>query len=181
MKFEARNILAPTLIAAACAAMLAYINHKTQPVILGAAIHKELETASLVLPENFPTPVKTNLNGAACYASFDPGGGLLGVALEGVTFKGYGGEIRLLAGFTMDGLLCDFKILHAPGETPGLGTKIQSEGFHIPLRNRPVSAGWELRQDGGDIDAVTAATISSRAALEALRDAIEKFNRIRRE
>ena len=179
MKFEARNILAPTLIAAACAALLAYVNHKTHPVIQEAARQKEFHTVALVLPGDFPTPVKTNLNGIACYASFDPGGELLGVALEGVSFKGYGGEIRLLAGFMMDGTLYDFKILHAPGETPGLGTQIQSDAFHGPLRNRSVSACWTLKQDGGDIDAITAATISSRAALEALRDTVEKFNALR--
>ena len=176
MKFEVRNILAPTLIAAACTTILAYVNHKTQPVILEAMRQKEIQTVAVVLPDGLPESVNTNLHGVTCYASFDPSGELLGVALEGVSFKGYGGEIRLLAGFTMDGLLHDFKILHAPGETPGLGTRIHSEAFHLPLRKRHVSAGWLLKQDGGDIDAITSATISSRAALEALRDAIEKFN-----
>jgi len=179
VKFEARNILAPTLIAAACTAILAYVNHRTRPVILEAARQKELQTVAVVLPAGLPVPVKTNLNETACHASFGPGGELLGVALEGVSFKGYGGEIRLLAGFTMDGLLHDFKILHAPGETPGLGTRIHSEAFHLPLRKRHVSAGWLLKQDGGDIDAITSATISSRAALEALRDAVEKFNHVK--
>ena len=178
MKFNPRLVLAPTLAAAACSAVLAFVNHKTRPLIDAAERGREILSARLVLPGTLPAPVKTNILGAACFASFDAAGALLGVAVEGVSPNGYGGEIHLMAGFAADGALHDFTILSAPGETPGLGMKIQSNAFRNPLRNRHASADWTLKKDGGEVDAITAATISSRAALEALRDAIEKFEKI---
>jgi len=178
MKFNPKLIFIPLLLALACSAILAYVNHRTAPVIAAAGRKKETLSARRALPPELPPPVKTNLNAVACFASFDARGKLLGVAVEGVSKNGYGGEIRVMAGFTADGRLHDFQVLSAPGETPGLGTKIQSDAFRLPLRGRPATAGWTLKKDGGDIDAVTAATISSRAVLEALRDAAGKWERI---
>jgi len=168
-------ILAPTLIGAACTAILAFFHVITAPLAEETARRNAVLAAQNVLPEGLPEPVQTNLNNVACFVSFDDDGNLLAIAVEGVTQKGYGGEIRLMAGFTANGIVHNFQILEASGETPGLGSKIKSDKFRNRLVPRPVTASWKLKKDGGKIDAITAATISSRAALEALRDAIAKY------
>ena len=168
-------ILVPALIGAVCAAILALVHHQTQPVIREVERQNAVAAARRVLPEHFPAPVETNLNGVACFASFDAAGRLLGVALDGATDKGYGGEIRLMVGITSGGVVHSFKVLSAEGETPGLGSKIKSDAFRESLSGRPVSGNWLLKKDQGEIDAITAATISSRAALDAIRDAIAKY------
>ena len=178
MKINPRHMFVPAAIAAVCSAVLAHVHHATRSFVEDGMLQKERLAARLVLPDGLPEPVKTNINGVVCLASFGADGALLAAALEGVSPNGYGGEIRVMAGFTADGVLHDFKVLSA-NETPGLGSKISSGAFRSPLRGRPVSAGWFLKQDGGEVDAITAATVSSRAALEALRDAMEKLNNIR--
>jgi len=168
-------ILAPTLIGAACTAILAFFHHITAPLAEETARKSAVLAAQHVLPDGLPQPVQTNLNGVACFVSLDDEGRLLAIALEGVAPKGYGGPIRLMAGFTADGMVHNFQVLEAGGETPGLGSKIKSDKFRVRLVPRPISASWKLKKDGGTVDAITAATISSRAALEALRDAIAKY------
>jgi len=168
-------IIVPTLVGIVCTAVLAGINLLTQPAIREAENKTEVLAARQVLPEGFPEPVHTNFNGVDCFACFGEDGKILGLAIEGVTQKGYGGKIRLMAGFA-NGVVHNFKIIEARGETPGLGSKIKSDAFRLPLVNRKIGANWFLKKDGGELDAITAATISSRAALAALRDAIEKRN-----
>ena len=103
-------------------------------------------------------------------------GRVAAVALEGRSSNGYGGEIVLMVGLDTSGKLVGYQKLVA-SETPGLGTKITEDSFLGQLRGRAFNANWQVRKDGGEIDAITAATISSRAALECVRDAIEKYEK----
>ena len=82
--------------------------------------------------------------------------------------------MRLSVGFDAGGRVVDVVVVDAH-ETPGLGAKIASEGFRRGFRGRPYNGVWKVRKDGGDIDAVTSATISSRAAVEAVADAASRF------
>ena len=90
--------------------------------------------------------------------------------------SGYGGEIVLMVGLGADGRLVNYQKLVA-SETPGLGTKMESDAFRKPLLGRPLNGDWRVKKDGGEVDAITAATISSRAALECIRDAIAKYQK----
>ena len=102
-------------------------------------------------------------------------GVLNSVAIKTYTNTGSGGRIELMAGFNVDGSIKNFKVISG-NETPGLGTKVDEprfkEQFHGFYPGRQV---LKVRQDGGDIDAVTAATISSRAVLKALERAYDAF------
>ena len=102
-------------------------------------------------------------------------GVLNSVAIKTYTNTGFGGRIELMAGFNVDGSIKNFKVISG-NETPGLGTKVDEprfkEQFHGFYPGRQV---LKVRQDGGDIDAVTAATISSRAVLKALERAYDAF------
>ena len=84
--------------------------------------------------------------------------------------------VVVMVGLAADGTLVNYQKLVA-NETPGLGTKMDSDGFRKPLLGRPLKGDWRVKKDGGEVDAITAATISSRAALECIRDAIAKYER----
>ncbi|MDR1097282.1 MAG: RnfABCDGE type electron transport complex subunit G [Tannerella sp.] len=96
----------------------------------------------------------------------------VGYAVESYTKNGFGGIIRVMAGFDTEGKLLNYSVLEH-NETPGLGSKME-EWFRED-RNRQNIIGRNLKKnglkvtsDGGDVDAITAATISSRAFLEAI-------------
>jgi electron transport complex protein RnfG len=62
-------------------------------------------------------------------------------------------------------------------ETPGLGTKMTEEKFLVQFRGKnPGSFPLKVKKDGGQVDAITAATISSRAFCDALQRAYDALN-----
>ncbi len=105
-------------------------------------------------------------------------GQLVGVAVATYTAMGYSGRIRAMVGFTPGGEIIDVVHLeHA--ETPGLGDKIekdksdwsdQFQGFD------PREETLKIKQDGGNIDAITAATITARAYCDAIDRAFQTFD-----
>ena len=102
-------------------------------------------------------------------------GVLNSVAIKSYTNTGFGGRIELMAGFNVDGSIKNFKIISAH-ETPGLGSKVDEPRFKKQLENfHPQKQILKVRQDGGEVDAVTAATISSRAVLRAINRAFDAF------
>lgn len=106
-------------------------------------------------------------------------GRLVGFAIESYTMKGFSGLIRVMVGFDTAGRLVDFSVLQH-SESPGLGSRIP-EWFHdtsdpSKLRNvrgldMTTAAPLSVTKDGGKVDAITAATISSRAFLDAVNRA----------
>ena len=107
------------------------------------------------------------------------GGEFVGAAVESNTKKGFSGEIKVIVGFDKEGKLLNYSVLqHA--ETPGLGAKMQ-EWFSTDknkqsVLGRSLSAGpLKVTKDGGNVDAITAATITSRAFLDAVNRAYSAF------
>ncbi|MEM1689843.1 MAG: RnfABCDGE type electron transport complex subunit G [Candidatus Hadarchaeales archaeon] len=82
--------------------------------------------------------------------------------------KGYGGSISLMIGIHKDGTIKKVKILKQ-SETPGLGARITEENFLAQFEGKSVDEVM-LKRDGGTIDAISGATISSRAVVEAVRE-----------
>lgn len=106
-------------------------------------------------------------------------GQLAGAAVKAISMNGFAGEITIMVGFDADGKIRDYRVLQH-GETPGLGSKME-EWFRDPagarsiLHTDPAIADLSPTKDGGDVDAITAATISSRAFLEAVRNAYTAY------
>ena len=101
----------------------------------------------------------------------------VGYAVESISKNGFGGTIRLMVGFDTKGTILNINVLEQK-ETPGLGTKMADEGNVLLASLKNKSAGEvkiTVKKDGGDIDALTAATISSRAYAEAVAVAYEAF------
>lgn len=96
-----------------------------------------------------------------------------GYAVETMTKKGFGGIVRLMVGFTPAGEVVNVNVLEQ-SETPGLGTKMADEGNPLIKSfkgKNPAEMKMAVKKDGGDVDALTAATISSRAYVDAVNRA----------
>jgi len=102
------------------------------------------------------------------------------VVLTPVAPGGYSGPIRLLVGVLEDGTLSGVRVV-AHRETPGLGDKIEVErddwilDFTGRRLGRPPLEQWAVRRDGGVFDQFTGATITARAVVSAVRDALIYF------
>ncbi len=105
-------------------------------------------------------------------------GNVSGYAVQSMTKQGFGGVIRMMVGFTPEGEVVNINVLEQT-ETPGLGTKMADDG-NVLLNGvkgqkleekKLVNGKLAVTKDGGDVDALTAATISSRAYLDAVNRA----------
>ncbi len=108
---------------------------------------------------------------------------LVGTAVESYSNKGYDPtQIKIMVGFTPDGNINNTAVIQQK-ETPGLGTKMTSPKFKDQFGGKnPKNFILKVKKDGGDVDAITAATISSRAfcgAIQRAYDAYEKENKQR--
>ncbi len=94
---------------------------------------------------------------------------------------GYAGPIELLIAIDSQGRLMGSKALKQD-ETPGLGGRIGEQpsawlaGFAGKSRNDPGDSAWALKKDQGQFDQIAGATITSRAAISALHDALRYFD-----
>lgn len=106
-------------------------------------------------------------------------GNLVGAAVSSFTDQGYSGRIRLMVGFNPDGTINNISVLeHA--ETPGLGDKIDKAKSDWSTQfngKNPENFELQVQKDGGDVDAITAATISSRAYCDAVQKAYKAFQK----
>ncbi len=106
----------------------------------------------------------------------DASGKELGAAVE-TTSLGFGGDLKVLVGFNPKGDILGYTLLeHA--ETPGLGAKadtwFQKDGKASIIGKNP-STPLTVSKDGGDVDAITASTITSRAFLKAINQAYDVY------
>jgi len=101
----------------------------------------------------------------------------VGTAIETFTDKGFSGRIKLMVGFLSNGNIYKIEVLEH-GETPGLGDKTEVGKSTFPdqfLGKNPADYKLTVSKDGGDVDAITAATISSRAYCDAVQTAYNVF------
>jgi electron transport complex protein RnfG len=103
-------------------------------------------------------------------------------ALFAVTARdGFSGPIRILVGVEYDGTVTGIRILQHR-ETPGLGDKIESRRsdwvFQFDGRSisDPPATGWAIREDGGEFDQLTGASITPRAVIKAIRATLLYFD-----
>jgi electron transport complex protein RnfG len=101
----------------------------------------------------------------------------VGTAIETFTDKGFSGRIKLMVGFQPNGNIHKIEVLEHT-ETPGLGDKMEVKKSDFPkqfLGKNPANFKLSVKKDGGDVDAITAATISSRAYCDAVQTAYNVF------
>lgn len=101
--------------------------------------------------------------------------------LAPVAPDGYNGNIHLLVAINLDGTLAGVRVVQHR-ETPGLGDGIEADrsdwilGFNGKSLTDPKKDGWRVRRDGGKFDQFTGATITPRAVVKAVRNALVYFN-----
>ena len=166
--------------------ILAYVNHITEAPIklqaektLADGIKAVMGSVQLSVAEN--DTIKQTIKGKEAvfviHKTVDSNKQDLGVAVESTT-GGFGGDLKVLVGFDKDGNILGYTILqHA--ETPGLGAKadkwFQKDGKGSIIGKNPNKDNLTVKKDGGDIDAITASTITSRAFLLAVTQAYNAY------
>ena len=143
-------VLSLTIISGVCAGVLAYVDSITkEPIKATAEKNREAAKAAVLCGQE-------------------------GYTAEGTCKDGYGGDITLMVGFKKDKkTVISYKVL-AASETPGLGMKLKTPEFAGQFAGKDGSS-LKVRKDGGEIEAITSATITSRAVCRAIADAQSKL------
>ncbi|MBR2839161.1 MAG: RnfABCDGE type electron transport complex subunit G [Kiritimatiellae bacterium] len=164
-------VVSLTLISGVCAAVLAYVNEITKGPISEIKVKQEQAAVKAVLPSG----VEKVEQSGDFYVGTDASGKVVGYAAKGMNGEGYGGDIVLMVGFQADKrtVVC-YKTLSA-SETPGLGMNLNTPEFAGQFAGKDGSA-LSVKKDGGEIEAITSATITSRAVCRAIADAQKKLN-----
>jgi electron transport complex protein RnfG len=172
-------ILSLVLISMTMSAALGFVYLKTKDPIEFASKQKEIEAIKQVIPEFDSDPLANmnEYNGVIVYQLTrhnEPAG----FAIKSFTERGFAGRIEIMAGILPDGTINNVVVVKHK-ETPGLGTKMNEARFSDQFDGKnPASFKLKVRKDGGDVDAITAATVSSRAYCDALQRAFETFKAI---
>jgi electron transport complex protein RnfG len=174
-----------TLVAVVMGGILAFVNHLTEGPIqqqkdkaLADGIKAVMVCNDLVVAE--PVEVKQTVDGKEhtfiIYNVKDAQGKDLGAAVQSTTM-GFGGDLKVLVGFDSEGSILGYTLLeHA--ETPGLGAKADlwfQKGQKGDIIGKSPAEPLTVSKDGGQVDAITASTITSRAFLKAVNNAYNAY------
>lgn len=173
-----------TIITAAVGAILGGIYKLTEEPIALASARAQEEAIRVVAPDFDNNPIAesdTIDNNGQIFVVYpaSKAGIPVGAAVKASSRNGFNGEIVIIVGFEQDGTIRQYQVL-SHGETPGLGAKM-AEWFRTDKNNQsilgkhPEHTNLTVSKDGGDIDAITASTITSRAFLEAVSNAYKAY------
>jgi len=178
-------VLVLTGVAVVMGGILAFVNHLTEGPISEVNKKKTDDGIKTVMVCDNLTLAKTDtvtqqVNGKELtfivYQVNDQQGKDLGAAVESTT-GGFGGDLKVLVGFNPDGQILGYTLLeHA--ETPGLGAKADKwfqKGEKGDIIGKTPSEPLTVSKDGGQVDAITASTITSRAFLAAVNNAYNVY------
>ena len=163
-------VLSLTIISGVCAAVLAYVDSITKDPIAQMRVQQEQAAVKAVLPSGATEVVEGN----GFFVGMNEKNDIIGYAAKGKDGGGYGGDIELMVGFRPDKkkVVC-YKTL-AAAETPGLGMKLKTPEFAGQFAGKD-GRSIKVKKDDGEIEAITSATITSRAVCRAIADAQSKL------
>lgn len=166
------------------AVALASVYKATQEPIAASKAAKQQNAINAVLPPfdhlaDAPVEMNNGVEISRVFKAYDKNNVFVGAAVESSSNNGFSGKIAVMVGFDKDGSIVNYSVLQQ-NETPGLGTKMvdwfkTDRNKQSILGKNPESANLTVSKDGGEVDAITAATISSRAFLFAIRNAYTAF------
>jgi len=161
------------VICAIAAALLSVVVSQTEPMIKENERLANIKKRQQVLPEAASFEEK-EFDGETYHIGLDSDGNSVGSVISAAP-RGYGGPIKITIGVTPAGSLSAIAITKLDQqETPGLGAKIVKPKFLDQFKGKTVDQ-VKVKQDGGEIDAITAATISSRATADGIHEKLKKF------
>lgn len=176
-------VLVLFLVTLMSSALLGIVYELTRQPIENVLSNKRTLAFSIVLPEFNNEPINElyeeviDMNVFKFYPA-RKGDEIVGTAVE-TSVVGYGGEIRLIIGFLPDGTINKVAVLEHK-ETAGLGDKIikSKSDWSVQFEGKnPEDFKLSVTKDGGDVDAITASTITSRAYCEALQKAYDALTK----
>ena len=173
-------VLSLAVICLVCSALLGLVYSVTAAPIADAQAAKVRDAIGAVVPQfdNSPADEAQEIDGALVYTA-KSGGNPVGYAVK-VSVSGFGGALQMMVGFTPDGTVYNTSII-SHSETPGLGAKITLPEIQPRAQvvgKNPATTKISVRKDGGDIDAITASTITSRAFLNGVNVAYAVFQKV---
>jgi Na+-translocating ferredoxin:NAD+ oxidoreductase subunit G len=162
-------------------AALGFVYTVTKEPIAIAIKAKEVKAMKEVLPSfnNDPLSTGKEIDGITFYMA-QQDGEIVGYAVKTFTNEGYSGRFDLMVGFLPDGTINDVVVLQQK-ETPGLGSNMVLPKFSDQFLNLNIGSLKNnkllVKKDGGTIDAISAATISSRAYCSGIQKAYDLFQK----
>lgn len=180
------------LIALIGTGLLSGVNELTHERILEQERLRVLQQLNEILPaaryNNDLLEDKTEIEDASFFRHHDPvavyrarmDGKPVAVLMIVTAPDGYNGDIRLIVGIDVSGTVLGVRVV-AHRETPGLGDPVETGksdwilGFTGKSLHNPQAAGWAVRRDGGEFDQFTGATITPRAVVKAVHNALLYF------
>ncbi|MDL2297450.1 RnfABCDGE type electron transport complex subunit G [Bacteroidales bacterium OttesenSCG-928-E04] len=175
-------VLSLTIIALVAGVGLAAVYSVTKEPIAEAQLKKKMDAIAEVLPgfsgetQELKFMPESGKDSITVYLA-KQNGELFGGAVETYTDIAYSGRFTIMVGFDAQGLITGTSVLQM-GETPGLGDKIDKKKDVFPYQfegKDPQNFKLKVKKDGGDVDAITAATISSRAFCDATERAYKIY------
>lgn len=170
-------VISLLLIAGASSACLGFVYEFTKGPIELSILNKKVNAIKQVVPEFTNNPydemfrLPTGEGDSLDVFPAKKDSIIVGYAVNTYTADGFSGNIFLMAGFKPDGTIINITVLDHK-ETPGLGTKMADPQFKDQfMEKNPAEFSLTVRKDGGPVDAITAATISSRAFCDAVQRA----------
>jgi len=171
------TLVVVTLVAAG---LLGSVFALTKEPIRLAELKKKNEAIAVVVPgfDNEPSQEveRIFMDGDSVFMyTARKGGEVLGTAVETFTNDGFSGNFKLMVGIDPNGSIIDIAVIKH-GETPGLGDKMEQgkSDFHVQFMGKdPSNFKLSVKKDRGDVDAITASTITSRAYCDAVTRAYE--------
>lgn len=171
--------LSLTVICVVVGGLLGFVASITKQPIQDAKDAAQKAAIAAVAPE-FDAVAEpkeeTQANGeTATIFAVSKGGQQVGNAVQVTTLKGFGGKVIVMFGFDLEGNITGYSVLDCSNETPGLGAKMpdwfQEGAKGNVIGKNPAKNNLTVSKDGGEVDAITAATISSRAFCDAIAQA----------
>ncbi|MDD3839608.1 MAG: RnfABCDGE type electron transport complex subunit G [Clostridia bacterium] len=168
MKGILRLVVVLGIISILSGFILAETSILTQPKIEEVAQARLEEAIFEVLPD---AKEYQEVDGASIemYQGYDDSGDTVGIAFIAQE-AGFQGDISIMVGMNVDDEILTGVSILSHAETPGLGAKITEGFFTDQFKNKPVSDEYQVKED---VDAITGATVSSKAVAKALKDNIE--------
>ena len=176
-------IIVLVLIAFFSAFLLAYVNKVTS-----GPIEENKKADGIVLgdlkdytfPEN-PEATEIENSPVKYFLAKAADSSIIGYAIVVKGPNGFTNDFDMMVGLDAQGTIIDTYVLDHK-ETPGLGDGMKKEGFKQQFRGKNLDdTKWNVKKDGGDIDALTAATITSRAFTGGVRRALLLFKKLKEE
>ena len=178
-------VLVLTSICLICSAIMGFVYSVTAEPIRLAEVAEIDNAISAVVPEfdNAPSSEVTSIENEGRISEVYPakmGEKIVGYAIK-TTVSGFGGPMQIMVGFTSDGTIYNTSVI-SHSETPGLGNKVETKKSPFSAQFKgmdPKITKMSVKKDGGDIDAISASTISSRAYTKGVDNACKIFVKIK--